>query len=81
MNFRKFNVSVQDEAKTVADKLRSLIDEHSFKNTSNITISIGMTAFTETDTKERLLKRVDTTLYVAKDNGRNCVVFNNSLQL
>ncbi|SFV64131.1 diguanylate cyclase/phosphodiesterase (GGDEF & EAL domains) with PAS/PAC sensor(s) [hydrothermal vent metagenome] len=71
----------QDEAKTVADKLRTLIDKHSFKNTSNITISIGMTAFTETDTKESLLKRVDTTLYIAKDNGRNCVVFNNSLQL
>ncbi|MDF1883332.1 diguanylate cyclase [Sulfurimonas sp. SAG-AH-194-C21] len=73
--------TAQDEAKTVADKLRSLIDKHPFKNTSNITISIGMTAFHENDTKESLLKRVDTTLYVAKDNGRNCVVFNNALQL
>ena len=62
------------EASTVAQKLRLLIAEYSFEKTSNITISIGMTAFKAADTKESLLKRVDDALYEAKDSGRNCLI-------
>jgi len=63
-----------EEAYEVADKIRSLIENYSFKNIDSITLSIGVTTIKEKDTKESLLKRVDDALYEAKRKGRNRVV-------
>ena len=63
------------EALHVSEKLRSKIENHEFKDVGRITISIGVSIFESSDTKESLLKRVDNALYRAKDEGRNRVVF------
>jgi len=64
----------KQEALHVSEKLRSKIEGHDFKDVGRITISIGVTVFEPSDTKESLLKRVDNALYKAKDEGRNRVV-------
>jgi diguanylate cyclase (GGDEF)-like protein len=40
-----------------------------------VTVSIGVSIYQKEDTKESILKRVDTALYEAKENERNRVVF------
>ena len=57
------------------EKLRETIANHSFQNVSLITISCGVTIFNQDDTKKSVLKRADTALYQAKDEGRNKVIF------
>jgi len=63
------------EALHVSEKLRNKIESHDFKDVGRITISIGVSVFGSSDSKESLLKRVDNALYRAKDEGRNRVVF------
>jgi diguanylate cyclase (GGDEF)-like protein/PAS domain S-box-containing protein len=63
------------EALHVSEKLRGKIESHDFKDIGRITISIGVTVFEPSDTKESLLKRADNALYRAKNEGRNRVVF------
>jgi diguanylate cyclase (GGDEF)-like protein/PAS domain S-box-containing protein len=63
------------EALHVSEKLRSKIESYDFKDAGHITISIGVTVFEPSDSKENLLKRADNALYKAKDEGRNRVVF------
>lgn len=65
----------KEEAVRVSEKLRDKVKNHTFKDISQVTISIGTTVFTADDTKETLLKRVDNALYTAKREGRNRVVF------
>jgi len=64
----------QKEAHDVADKIRLLVEQHLFKSTISLTLSIGVVTMKNNDTKESLLKRVDNALYKAKNNGRNNVV-------
>jgi diguanylate cyclase (GGDEF)-like protein/PAS domain S-box-containing protein len=64
----------KEEALHVSEKLRGKIESHDFKDVGRITISIGVSIFEPSDTKESLLKRVDNALYKAKDEGRNRVV-------
>jgi diguanylate cyclase (GGDEF)-like protein/PAS domain S-box-containing protein len=66
--------SHKDEAKKIAHKLRSLIELHVFVDVSQITISLGVTAFLSDDSFDTVLERVDKALYMAKDQGRNRVV-------
>ena len=63
-----------DNAKEIAEKLRQIIEEHSFSSVEKVTCSFGVTQLLEDDTKTSFLKRVDELLYKAKNNGRNCVV-------
>ncbi len=65
----------KEEALGVADKIRLFIHHYNFHTISHLSISIGITQFLQDDTKGSLLKRVDDALYMAKDAGRNCVVF------
>ena len=65
-------------ARLVAEKIRSLFEQGNFSdrdNTASVTISIGIVAEIPANRKdhEALLKRADDQLYLAKEEGRNCV--------
>lgn len=64
------------EAKLVAEKLRSKIEESPFnfkKDPVQITISFGISEFSKGESLEEVFARADKALYKAKDNGRNQV--------
>lgn len=65
----------KDEAINIAQKLRSLVDEHTFEDVSKMTVSFGVASFLENDSFDTILERTDRALYQAKDKGRNKVVF------
>ncbi len=60
-----------EQAKTVAEKLRTVIAEHEFDKVNAVSASFGLTQFVKNETSESLYKRVDEALYIAKKNGRN----------
>ena len=67
----------QIEAKQIADKIRGSVEQHSVTfagNSLSITISVGVSEWRETDTIDEVVKRADTALINAKENGRNTVV-------
>lgn len=55
----------------LAERIRKSVEEFPFEEIGRMTISLGVTEFDSTDTKENILKRVDSALYQAKGNGRN----------
>lgn len=57
----------------LAQKLRKAIEKHIFDHVNQVTISIGVTQFRETDNPQQLLKRADLALYKSKKRGRNQV--------
>lgn len=63
----------EGHAVSFAEKLLKRVERHSFKDITEITISIGITFFNEKSSKQELLKKVDEALYKAKGNGRNIV--------
>jgi diguanylate cyclase (GGDEF)-like protein/PAS domain S-box-containing protein len=65
----------KEEACRLAEKLRSSVEAYKFEDMGTITVSIGVSTYQEKDTKETILKRVDTALYEAKESGRNRVNF------
>jgi diguanylate cyclase len=66
-------------AKTVAENLRKAIEKKEVlnritgDNLGQITISLGVSQFYETETPEELIRRTDMALYEAKNKGRNKV--------
>jgi len=66
--------TTKEDAKILAEKLRSLIRNLHFEEGINVTCSFGVVSLEKPDTKETLLKRVDNALYEAKRTGRNRVV-------
>ena len=60
-------------ATTLAERLRMVTEKHSFEGVNRITISLGVTQFGKEDTVDSFLMRVDDTLYIAKNGGRNRV--------
>jgi diguanylate cyclase (GGDEF)-like protein/PAS domain S-box-containing protein len=63
-----------DYAINVAEKLRMLIEKKPFKNI-HITCSFGVYQFVPGDTISDIIHNVDTLLYKAKENGRNCIEY------
>ncbi len=61
-----------------AEKLRKIVEKAAFHSNGkkiSITISCGITQFTEDDTDESAFNRADEALYKAKNNGRNqCII-------
>lgn len=62
----------------VANRMRELVEKTLFavdnnRNTIKLTISIGIANIIENDDAEKLLKRADEALYIAKNSGRNNV--------
>lgn len=60
-------------AMALSEKLRESVQMHHFKTVGQQTGSFGVAQFSEGDTKESLIGRADTAMYVAKNNGRNRV--------
>ncbi|MBU1668982.1 GGDEF domain-containing protein [bacterium] len=67
-------MSTRKETVALASRLRSQVENYSFDIIKNITCSFGVSEFKDGDTQTRLLERVDTALYEAKERGRNQVV-------
>ena len=63
-----------EEAKIVANKICSLVEQHHFDIVKKVTISLGVTSVLASDTVLSILNRVDKALYKAKHSGRNQVV-------
>lgn len=70
-----------EEAKIVGERLRKAVEstpiivniEDQEPQTINVTISMGLAAYNQTETGEVLFERADKALYEAKTNGRNQV--------
>jgi len=77
------NTSIK-EATVIAKRLRKEVEAYNFsgqKKALHVTISLGVTQFNQDVdfTKENFIKRVDTAMYKAKEDGRNRVVVDNLL--
>ena len=58
----------------LAEKLRTLVASHSFKEVGNVTISLGVAQMNQADKDiDEVIKRADNALYASKANGRNRV--------
>jgi diguanylate cyclase (GGDEF)-like protein len=66
-----------EDAKTIAEHLRLIIEKYDFGINNKLTCSFGVTVAHDSDTSESLFERVDKALYQAKNNGRNRVVIIN----
>jgi diguanylate cyclase (GGDEF)-like protein len=73
------NTEVAD-ALIIAERIRKTIEKKAIEyekgKTLNITVSIGVTALTKSETSANLIKQADEALYYAKRHGRNQVKFN-----
>lgn len=58
----------------MAEKLRQAIESIYFVSGVHLTASIGISAYRAGESATELIGRADHALYVAKQNGRNCVV-------
>lgn len=56
------------------NKLRNEIEKFQFTDVGKVTCSLGATSFHPGETIQELVARVDSALYMAKQNGRNRVV-------
>ena len=74
-----------EEAKVVGERLRKAVEttpvpiNQDMPETSqniNVTISMGLAEFNNTETGEELFERADKALYEAKESGRNRVCVN-----
>lgn len=63
-----------EEVEIVAEKLRAETQKHNFDKVGSKTISLGVAEFIRGDTPDDLVKKADTALYKAKEEGRNRVV-------
>ena len=65
--------SDMDGCLRLAEKLRGIIENHTFPGIEKVTCSFGVTVLRDDDTVVSLVKRVDEALYAAKQSGRNRV--------
>ncbi len=61
----------QEEALSIAENIRHLVEDTLFAGEHKITISIGITEYRENESKMEWFDRCDAALYSAKDAGRN----------
>jgi len=62
-----------DEADLLAEKLRTRIEHHPFEPLGKLTASFGVTEVLPGESDEETIRRLDSALYRAKENGRNRV--------
>jgi diguanylate cyclase (GGDEF)-like protein len=58
----------------IAEKLRSLIENHTWPEHLNLTASLGIASMNKRESSSSLINRADEALYKAKEQGRNRVV-------
>lgn len=58
----------------VAEKIRKSVMEYQFEGELQVTVSLGVTQWNDTDNEEDVFRRADNSLYLAKLTGRNRVV-------
>ena len=63
-----------DNAKIIAEKIRSFIEESYIEDIIKITVSIGISEVNKGDILSSVIERADKALYGAKNFGRNCVI-------
>jgi diguanylate cyclase (GGDEF)-like protein len=66
----------ESAALVIAERIRKDIESHTLAygmDILNITASLGVSSYQKDDTAETLIKRADTAMYVAKQQGRNRV--------
>lgn len=64
-------------AKILAEKIRKIVENHSFNVVKKVNISVGIAAYKIDDTLDKLINRVDKALQKAKRRGRNRVEASN----
>lgn len=64
----------KEQADALAEKVRQVIESHTFPGVGKVTVSVGIAYFREGDTQQDIYARADEALYQAKHNGRNCVM-------
>ena len=67
-----------ESAMVVAEKIRVAVCEECFKTVKHITCSLGITSIIKGDNQDKMLLRADKALYMAKNSGRNKVLFTDS---
>ncbi len=63
------------QALNLAERVRQSIENSSFDEVEQVTISLGVTQFKESDQRKEFINRADQALYKSKENGRNQVQF------
>jgi diguanylate cyclase len=61
------------QAVELAERLRNVLEQHTFDAVEKVTASFGVTTYQMGDTPETLIRRADLGLYKAKEGGRNRV--------
>ena len=72
------HASSLDDGILLAERIRNAVSTHNFPVVSHVTVSMGVAMCSPEDTVQSLTRRVDQALYLAKHQGRNCVVTMNS---
>lgn len=62
------------DGEKLAEKIRAKIEQYSFKVIGNITASLGVSIYKQSDQDKSVVERADKALYQAKEQGRNRVV-------
>lgn len=70
-----------DGAEYCAERIRSIIAGHEFRDRYNITVSVGVAEYKLGETVPQLLSRADEALYQAKRDGRNRVRCSRPIEL
>lgn len=63
----------REEAVRLAERLRTVVEDHHFEAAGKLTASFGVTVFHEEDDLASLVKKADVNLYTAKSRGKNRV--------
>ncbi|MGB5596483.1 MAG: diguanylate cyclase [Crocosphaera sp.] len=64
-----------EQVLNLAERIRQSIENTSFDEVEQVTISLGVTQFKESDQQKEFINRADKALYKSKENGRNQVQF------
>ncbi|HEY0635229.1 MAG TPA: GGDEF domain-containing protein [Gammaproteobacteria bacterium] len=72
----------ETQALQMAERLRAELAQFAYPHVGTVTVSIGVTRYVPGEEVERLVKRADDALYLAKERGRNRVeaVFGESVE-
>lgn len=63
-----------ETANEIGERIRKCIEECHIESLGQITISLGLVEYRENESFTEIVKRVDTALYKAKNNGRNNLI-------